>query len=322
MRATSRIEDTHRVLAGSIQPVVILFPGALGDLLLALPALRALRRRHASARLTLVVSEPLRALARLARVADVVASLDDADAAGLFGGTRTPAWLADAPVVHSWLGARDPAMRERLAAAASRVAFHVVERGDGAEHAAVAYARAVGAPVARAALRAGARLAPTPSARADAVRATLPARVLAVHRGAGASAKCWHADGFATVAAAWRARGGAVLDVRGPADTALAPLDAATAITDWPLPDLAALLASGVVWLGHDTGPSHLASAVGARGLVLFGPTSPRRWRSLGRLDVLAPARGETLADVPATRVLRRLRVSRRTILDSAGPQG
>lgn len=306
--------------------MLVLFPGALGDFLLALPALRALRRRHAGARLTLVVSEPLRALARSARVADVVAGLDDADAAGLFGGARRPSWLADAPLVHSWLGARDPAMRALVEAAASHAAWHAVERGGGDAHAAVAYARAVGGPVARVALRAGARLVPSRSRRADAVHATAAGPVLALHRGAGAPAKCWRADGFVAVAEAWRAGGGSVLDVRGPADARLAPLAGATAILDWPLPDLAALLATGIVWLGHDTGPSHLASAVGARGLVLFGPTSPRRWRPLGALDVLEPVAPGTLADVPVTRVLRRLRRVARSlrvgILDSRGPQG
>ncbi|MCW5892883.1 MAG: hypothetical protein KIT14_20410 [bacterium] len=294
--------------AGSIHAVVVLFPGALGDLLLALPALRALRRRHAGALLTLIVSEPLRALAHVTGIADRVASLDGADAAGLFGGARAPSWLAGAPVVHSWLGARDPAMRARVAAAATQVAWHAVERGEAAEHAAVAYARAVGAPVARTALRARARLVPPRSERADAAWAATTSPVLAVHRGAGAAAKRWRDDGFAAVAQAWQAAGGSVLDVRGPAEMQLAPLAGATPIVDWTLPDLAALLASGVVWLGHDTGPSHLASAAGACGLVLFGPTMPRRWRPLGALDVVAPVAPGTLADVPASRVMRRLR--------------
>jgi hypothetical protein len=66
----------------SIERVVIVFPGALGDLLLALPALRLVRARHAEARLTLVVASPLLALAGLVGIADEVANLDAADAAG------------------------------------------------------------------------------------------------------------------------------------------------------------------------------------------------------------------------------------------------
>jgi heptosyltransferase III len=46
---------------------------------------------------------------------------------------------------------------------------------------------------------------------------------------------------------------------------------------DWPLRRLAALLAN-TDFIGHDSGISHLAAAVGARCLVLFGPTDPKTW--------------------------------------------
>jgi hypothetical protein len=70
----------------SIQRAVVIFPGALGDLLLALPALRALRARHVS--VTLVVNAWLCALGGLAGVADETVALDGAAAAGLFAATR------------------------------------------------------------------------------------------------------------------------------------------------------------------------------------------------------------------------------------------
>ena len=48
----------------------------------------------------------------------------------------------------------------------------------------------------------------------------------------------------------------------------------------------AAMRASDAVVV-HDTGTMHLAGAVGARGVALFGPTSPEIW---------APAHSELLA--------------------------
>ena len=45
---------------------------------------------------------------------------------------------------------------------------------------------------------------------------------------------------------------------------------------DLPLPRLAALLRGAHAYLGGDSGVSHLAGAVGAPGLLLFGPTDPR----------------------------------------------
>src|SRR5207249_2904287 len=193
----------------SIERVVLVFPGALGDLLLALPALRALRARHAGARVTAVVSQPLRALVELAGVADATAALEGADAAALFGGERWPSWLDGRPFVYSWLGGGDDEVRARVAAAA---------RG------------------ARPALGAA--------------------------------------------------------EVRG-----------------WPLVDLAALLARAALYLGNDSGVSHLAGAVGAAGVVLFGPTEGRRWRPLaGRLVALGARGGGPdgipLAALPAARVI------------------
>src|SRR5439155_481134 len=173
----------------SIERVVLVFPGALGDLLLALPALRALRARHAGARVTAVVSQPLRALVELAGVADATAALEGADAAALFGGERWPSWLDGRPFVYSWLGGGDDEVRARVAAAARGARFFGVERGRAVTHAAVAYARAVGAPTDADALAAAARLVPASSAAAEALCARLAAPILAAHPGAGGRAQ-------------------------------------------------------------------------------------------------------------------------------------
>ncbi len=45
-----------------------------------------------------------------------------------------------------------------------------------------------------------------------------------------------------------------------------------------PLPCVGALLARCRLFVGHDSGVSHLAAAVGARGVLLFGPTDPDIW--------------------------------------------
>ena len=45
-----------------------------------------------------------------------------------------------------------------------------------------------------------------------------------------------------------------------------------------PLPALGALLARCREFLGHDSGISHLAAAVGTPCVLLFGPTDPDIW--------------------------------------------
>src|SRR5437899_3298062 len=66
----------------------------------------------------------------------------------------------------------------------------------------------------------------------------------------------------------------------GPAEAGVEALHGAL-LRDLPLADLAAVLAPAALYVGNDSGVSHLAGAVGAAGLVLFGPTQARRWRPL-----------------------------------------
>jgi heptosyltransferase III len=273
-------EHIRGVRAGSIQDLVLLFPGALGDLLLVLPTLRRLRRRLRPARTALVIAEPQRELARLLRVADTISSLDDADAAWLFGGSTVPRWLAPGSTVFSWLGTREP-LGERLRALTASAHLLSVERGPGAAHAAVAYARAAGVPAERRRLAAEATISPPVSPRAGALADGLRRPLLALHRGAGAPPKRWALDGFAGVASWWRRSHGDIVELLGPAEAGETPLPGTTTASGWTLPDVAALLGFADAYLGNDSGISHLAGAVGTPGVVLFGPTAPARWRPL-----------------------------------------
>src|SRR5262245_27751252 len=270
-------EHIRRVQAGSIQRVLAIFPGALGDVLLVLPTLRRLRRR-AGGPLTLVLAEPLRALARTIGVADEVASLDDARSAWLYGASVVPPWLRDRPAVYAWLGA-DGTLRDRLGVVSDAVRLLSVERGPGRLHAAVAYARAAGVGASRRALSADARVEPAGSSLAHDLVARVARPLLVVHRGAGAPAKRWARDAFAAVVSAWR---GGVVELLGPAEAHDEPLDGAVAVRDWSLPDVAALLRLADRYVGNDSGVSHLAGAVGTCGAAVFTSTDPVRWRPLG----------------------------------------
>jgi heptosyltransferase-2/heptosyltransferase-3 len=113
------------------------------------------------------------------------------------------------------------------------------------------------------------------------------------------------------VARAWHDRGGTVVDLAGPADDDLAPLVDAVAVRGWPLPDVAALLARVDAYAGNDSGISHLAGAVGARGAVVFAATAAARWRPLtGRLVAIETSPGRDVVDA----------VLRAVILDNIGP--
>jgi ADP-heptose:LPS heptosyltransferase len=65
-----------------------------------------------------------------------------------------------------------------------------------------------------------------------------------------------------------------------------------------PLADVVALLADARLYVGNDSGTSHVAAAVGAPTVAIFGPTRPARWAPRGpRVAVVEP-----LARCPACR--------------------
>ena len=292
-----------------MQRVVIVFPGALGDCLLALPALRRLRRRHRGAHVTCVVTEPLRGLVGMAGVADGVASLDAADAARLFADGDPPGWLGRDAAVYSWLGATDDAVRARVARWATAARFFRVVRDDGPRHAALAYLDAIGEPADAAGLPAESAL--VVSRAADPPAAPGRAPLLVVHAGGGAGAKRWPVERVAAVVAWWRARGGVVTEVRGPAEGRAADVGADAVVAGLDVASLATVLAQADRYLGNDSGPSHLAGAVGTVGVVVFGPTRPARWRPASRrIAVVAPALPGPIDAVASEAVVAALRAS------------
>lgn len=74
-----------------------------------------------------------------------------------------------------------------------------------------------------------------------------------------------------------------------------------------PLPVLAALLQQADRFLGHDSGISHLAAAVGTPSLALFGPTDPATWAPQGkRVALIANDRG-AMSEITVEEVLQKL---------------
>jgi lipopolysaccharide heptosyltransferase II len=108
---------------------------------------------------------------------------------------------------------------------------------------------------------------------------------VAVAPGARWATKRWSAERFAVVADALAADGYAIVLCGGPGDRdAFAAFRAATRapvaadLSFLPIDALAAAIARVDLLVACDSGPVHLASAVGTPALALFGPTSTARW--------------------------------------------
>ena len=60
-----------------------------------------------------------------------------------------------------------------------------------------------------------------------------------------------------------------------------------------PLPHLATVLEDSI-FVGHDSGISHLAAAAGAKCILLFGPTDPDVWAPMNEnVEVIRAASGK-----------------------------
>jgi ADP-heptose:LPS heptosyltransferase len=115
-----------------------------------------------------------------------------------------------------------------------------------------------------------------------------------IHSGSGSTRKNWPHERFTELARLLRRDGHRVLWVRGPAepDTQHAAEDFESARLS--LDALAATLARARLFIGNDSGVSHLAAATGAPTVALFGPTSEAVWRPDGPIvRTVAAGNGE-----------------------------
>jgi ADP-heptose:LPS heptosyltransferase len=263
--------------------VLLLRAGALGDLLLLRPTLAALRA--ASHAVTLIA--PASPAAPLLREVDELFPWERPELAALLAGDPVGALgerLARSDAVLAFTRS-DALCRALAAASATPVRAHAPDPPPG-RHAAEWLRQAVrdwaGAeppPVTTL------RPSPDEAKAAEALVSGLPGGFLAVHPGSGSPAKNWPSERFETLLARL-SLGRRFLLVRGEADaTACAPLaqhPGAVLASELPLRVLGAALARSGLFVGNDSGVSHLAAAYGAPTLALFGPTDSRSWCPLG----------------------------------------
>ena len=233
---------------------LLIRPGAIGDFLLSLPALEFLKADDTEVWCA-------EANVPLARFADRARSIGSTglDRVGVLPAESVLARLEAFDEIHSWYGAA----RDDFRAAVHRLPFrfHAALPPASGPHATEFYCRQVGAPV---------RLPRLPVHAA-------PGEFAGIHPFASSPAKRWPLASFRDFAQALQSH--LQIDVRwcaGPTE----PLDDAVRIDN--LFQLAEWLATARVFIGNDSGITHLAAAVGTPVVALFGPTDPAVWAPRG----------------------------------------
>jgi len=290
--------------------VLVIFPGALGDLLCLVPAVSAIARRNPSSTLELMARGELArfAVGRLGFARGH--SIDRREVGDLFADERvseeTRAFFGAFDRVYSFFAADVPSFRRSLEhSSAGRVSFHPFRPpGDG--HVAQCYLRVLGendpSP-----LKNRIELMPHDIESAARITARLgfaPRSFVLILPGSGSPTKNWPAANFAALAERVAMPPVVLL---GPAEAVLKSFFESrglAVVSDLELGEVAGLAYLARCFLGNDSGVSHLASVSGARGLVLFGPTDPARWRPLGDVKV---SRRDPLDSLPVAEVVAAL---------------
>ena len=105
-----------------------------------------------------------------------------------------------------------------------------------------------------------------------------------LHPGSGGADKRWPLQSFQVLAEQLTGDGLSCAMICGPAedtDSQIKPTSEVALIRQDCLSDLIALSAAADLFVGNDSGPGHVAAAVGTPTITLFGPTNPAIWRPL-----------------------------------------
>jgi Glycosyltransferase family 9 (heptosyltransferase) len=136
--------------------------------------------------------------------------------------------------------------------------------------------------------------------QAAAIIGELPSSFLAVHPGSGSPGKTWPAARFASLLDALGAE--RFLLVEGPADAevaaALRARGGAVAARGLPARVLGAALARAAAYVGNDSGVTHLAAAWGAPTVALYGPTDPGVWSPVGPRVAIVRSSGPSMEGI------------------------
>ncbi len=275
--------------------ILVIRGGAIGDFILTLPAIAALRRQFPRAQLEVLGYPHIVKLALAAGLADRTESIESRALAGFFARNGPLAeslidYFSEFDLILSYLYDPDEIFKNNVARCTGAQFIAGPHRADPAckVHAARVYLK----PLERLAIFDAdpiphlAPVNPPEPAPGHRFPDSGGAR-LALHPGSGSDHKNWPernwADLLAYLIDSTRLDllliGGEAEGERLQRLAAALPPARVRVAQSLPLTELAGLLRACSSFIGHDSGISHLAAAVGLPGLLLWGPTDEEVWR-------------------------------------------
>ena len=284
--------------------ILVIRGGALGDFLLTLPAIKLLREAFPFAHLEILGYQHIVRLAELGGYASATRSIEYGPLASFF--TRDgdlPAelveYFAGFQQIVSYLFDPDEIFARNLWRAGVRNLIAGSPKITDQEHATRQLAR----PLERLALYLedpAAWILPNEPR-------TINRNLIAIHPGSGSESKNWPGSRFLELAR-WlleQDEDRRLMLIGGEADherltilKAGLPNERLESRQNLPLVTLALELRNCALFLGHDSGISHLAAALGVPSLLLYGPTDPAVWAPRNRGVRILRAPGLTMEGI------------------------
>jgi len=289
--------------------ILVIRGGAIGDFILTLPVLTALRERFPSTEIEVLGYPRIASLGLLGGLAKAVHAIESPGLAMFFakGGSFDSEWrefFGQFAIVISYLFDPDKIFETNVKSCGLRQFIAAQHRPDETKpiHATDVFLK----PLEQLTI-----FDADPVARLELPGLAKRNNWLALHPGSGSESKNWPEQN-------WRELVAHLLDhsplnlllIGGEAEgdrlQRLAngmPLDRLEIAQHIPLPELAPRLAKCAGYVGHDTGMTHLAAALGLPTLVLWGPSSQTIWQPLGE-KVRVLSQHSELAALPLETVL------------------
>lgn len=291
--------------------LLVLRGGAIGDFIVTLPALRALRHRWPDAHLEVIGYPHVARLAEWFGLANRVRSLDEARIARYFAENapvrdEDQIYFSSFDIVLNYL--HDP--DEILSGNIKRFGVEILINASPMvrnRHAVDHFLQ----PLESLAIYPGDLPASPLFPEERRPRAGQP--WIALHPGSGGKRKCWPVERFVAIARRIAAETNLTpVFITGDTERELIPdleaqLQGFERLHQVPLVELAERLSGAAAFVGNDAGITHLAAALGVPTLALFGPTDPTLWAPRGPFVELLAAPDGDLARLDTDSVLNAL---------------
>jgi len=279
--------------------IVIIHPGGLGDVLLAVPAMVRLRTRFPEHWFVLCAEDQPAKLLLACRIIDAWTSVQGRVGAELFAGADSVAgqlrtWLEDCDLAIGWMQDLDGKLSETLKAVGARevIVMSPFSTVIQATHQRDRFLEAINEvpsddegdirlTVTEPLLHLG-------RACLEAEGLVIGRPLVVIHPGSGSAHKCVAPEILASLVIGVQNLGATPVILQGPADREPVErllqlcVDPPTILKGVDILTVAGVLALTQLFVGQDSGVTHLAGLIGAPTVALFGPTAPNRWAPRG----------------------------------------